>query len=73
MVEAEATLKRIASRLAIKWKDPYSRTCGYMKSRVVNTLVRETHRCIQGGRVPASQISVTCPQWEDSAGLHLFW
>ena len=42
-VEATATLKRIASRLATKWKQPYSKTCGYVKSRVAITLVRATH------------------------------
>ena len=29
-VEATATLKRIASRLATKWKQSYSKTCGYV-------------------------------------------
>ena len=29
-VEATANLKRIASRLASKWKQPYSKTCGYI-------------------------------------------
>ena len=47
-VEATATLKRIASRLATKWKQPYSKTCGYVNSRVTNTLVRANHCCIQG-------------------------
>ena len=61
--EAEATLKRISIRLAQKWKDTYSRTCGYVKSRVVITLVRATHCCIRGGRVPVYQISVTRTQW----------
>ena len=27
-MEATATLKRIASRLATKWRQPYSKTCG---------------------------------------------
>ena len=36
-VEATATLKRIASRLATKWRQPYSKTCGYVKSRVAIT------------------------------------
>ena len=35
-VEAKATIKRIASRLVTKWKEAYSRTCGYFKSRFVN-------------------------------------
>ena len=71
-VRATATLKRIASRLASKWKQPYSKTCGYVKSRIAITLVRSTHRCIRGSRVPAHKISVHRRQWEDGAGLALF-
>ena len=72
-VEAEATLKHIASRLAQKWKEPYSCTCRYVKSRVEINLAWATHRCIRGGRFLASRISVTHPQWEYGAVLHLFW
>ena len=71
-VEATATLKRIAIRLVSKWKQPYSKTRGYVKSRIAITLVRATHRCIQGSRVPAHKISVQRPQWDDGAGLALF-
>ena len=71
-VEATATLKRIASRLASKWKQPYSKTCGTVTSRVAITLVRANHRCIRGLWVPAHRISVQRPQWEDGAGLALF-
>ena len=71
-VEATATLKRIASRLATKWRQTYSNTCGYVKSRVAITLVRATHRCLRGSRVPAHQISVQRPKWEDGAGLNFF-
>ena len=41
-VEATATLKRIDSRLASNWKQPYSKTCGNVKSRFAITLVRAT-------------------------------
>ena len=71
-VEAMATLKRIASRLATKWRQPYSKTCGYVKSRVAIILVRATHRCLRGSWVPAHWISVKRLQWEDGAGLNLF-
>ena len=71
-VEATATLKRIASCLATKWRQPYSKTCVYVKSRVAITLVRATHRCLRGSWVPAHRISVQQPQWEDGAGLNLF-
>ena len=45
-VEATATLKRLSSCLATKWKKSYSKTCGYIKSRISITLVRAPHRCI---------------------------
>ena len=71
-VEATATLKRIASRLASKWKQLYSKTCGYVMSRIAITLVRATHRCIRGSRVPAHKISLQRSQWEDGEGLAMF-
>ena len=71
-VEATAILKRISSRLAIKWRQPYSKTCGYVKSRVAITLVCATHCCLRGSRVPAHRIRLQQPQWEDGAGLNLF-
>ena len=71
-VEAEANLKRIVRRLTQKFKEPYSYTCGYVKSRVAITLVRATHRCIRGVRVPESCIILIRPQWEDGEGLNLF-
>ena len=71
-VEATTTLKRLASRLATKWKQSYPKTCGHIKIRIVITLVRTTHRCIQGSWVPAHRISVQQPQWEDGARINLF-
>ena len=70
--EETATPKRLASRLATKWKQYYSKTCGYVKSRIAITLVRATHLCMRGSRVPAHRISVQRLQWEDGAGLNLF-
>ena len=54
-VEATATSKRLSSCLDTKWKQSYLKTCGYVKSRIVITLVRATYRCIRGSRVPAHQ------------------
>ena len=71
-VEATATLKRLASRLATKWNQPYLRTCGYVKIMIAITLVRATHLCIQVSWVPTHRISVQRHQWEDVAGLNLF-
>ena len=71
-VEATVTLKSIDSRLATKWRQPYSRTGRYVKSRIVITLVWATHRCIQGSRIPAHKISVHQMQWEDGSRINLF-
>ena len=60
-VDETATLNRIVSRLATKWRQPYSRTCGYVKSRISITLVRATNWCIRGSRVPTHRISVQLP------------
>ena len=57
-VEETATLKRLASRLSTKWKQTYSKTCGYVKSRIAIALVWATHRCILVYRVLAHRISV---------------
>ena len=71
-VEATETLKRLGSRLATKWRQPYSKMCGYVKSRIAITFVRATHHCIRGSRVLEHRIIVHQPQWEDGAGLNLF-
>ena len=71
-VEAKGTLKRIASCLAINWLQHYSRTCGYVKSRIAINLMRATNHCILGSRVPAHHISVQSLQWEDGAGINIF-
>ena len=71
-VEVMATLNRIASRLATKWRQPYLRTCGYVKSTIAITLVRATIWCIWVSRVPAHQISMQRTQWEDGTRIKLF-
>ena len=57
-VEATDTLKKIAIGLDTKWKQPYSKTCGYVNIRVAITLVRATHFCLRESRVPERRISV---------------
>ena len=71
-VEATATIKRIASRLEKKWRQPYSQTCGYVKSRIAITLVQDTHQFFWRSRVTEHRISVQRPQWEEGGGLNLF-
>ena len=61
-VEAKSTLKILTSLLATKWRQPYSKTCRYVNSRIAINLVRATHRCIWVSRVPTHRITVKRPQ-----------
>ena len=46
-LEAEATLKRLTSRLSSNCQQPYSSMCGYVKSWVTITVVQAEHLCIR--------------------------
>ena len=50
--EARAARKRLASRLAAKWKRQYSVLCGFVRARLAFALVRATSRCLRGTRDP---------------------
>ena len=69
-MEARSSLKRISRRLATKWRQPYSRTCGYVKNRIATTLVWSTHCCIRISRVPEHRISVQRLHWEDGTNIN---
>ena len=70
--EAKALLQRLSALLAAKWQKPYAEVCGYVNARMSIAIVRATHLCLRGSRVPTSQMSHRRPQWEDNAGLTLF-
>ena len=70
--EAKATLQRLSARLAEKWGKAYSQVCGFVNARMSIAIVRATHLCLRGSRIPTSQMSNRRPQWEDQAGLSLF-
>jgi hypothetical protein len=68
--EAEAATKRLASRLAAKWKRTYSEVCGFVRSRLALTLVRTTSLCLRGARDPSARASFA--QWDSGTGLALY-
>jgi hypothetical protein len=68
--EAGELLKRLSLWLADKWERPYLVVRGFVSARMSIGIVRATHLCLRGSRVPLSQISRR-PQWEDRAGLSL--
>jgi hypothetical protein len=55
-----------------KWEKPYSEVCGYVNARMSIAIVRATHLCIRGSRIPTGKMCNRLPQWEDKAGLGLF-
>ena len=70
--EAEVLLNRLAGKISVKWGKPYSEVCGFVRARMSIAMIRATHLCLRGSRVPTSKMSYKFPEWEDSAGLGLF-
>ena len=56
-LEAKYFTKQLAAILAERWNRPYSQVCGCVKARLNIDIVRATHLCICGSRIPASKIS----------------
>eukprot|EP00978_Attheya_sp_CCMP212_P037221 scaffold174009_cov63-Attheya_sp.AAC.1 len=71
--EATAFVKRLASMKASHWRTTYSKVCGYSKARMSIAVLRATHSCLRGSRVPANKnISMKIfMHIEDGAGLGL--
>ena len=69
--EAKAVNKKLAAKLASKWKAPYSATCGFINARVSIAILRATHLCLRGSCVPYRNASTKWAQWDDGAGLLL--
>ena len=69
--EAKAVNKKLAAKLANKWKAPYSATCGFINARISIAIIRATHLCLRGSRIPFRNMSSKWCQWDDGAGLLL--
>jgi hypothetical protein len=70
--EAKCLLKKLPTAQADKWEKPHAVVSGYVNARMSIAIVRATHICLRGSRVPTSTMSNRRPQWEDKAGLSLF-
>jgi hypothetical protein len=68
--EADAARKRLASRLASRWKRAYSQVCGYVRSRLAIALVRSTSRCLRWDRNPI--VRQPHSPWDSGSGLALY-
>ncbi len=69
--EAKTLLRKLSALIAAKWDKPYSQVCGYVNARMSIAIVRATHLCLRGSRIPTGRMSRR-PQWEGAAGLSLF-
>ena len=68
--EADAATKRLAALLANKWKRAYSDVCGFVRSRLAITLVRNASQCLRGARDPSARQRHAV--WDTGAGLSAY-
>jgi hypothetical protein len=54
--EAETVLKFLAARTTNKAGNKYSNIMGYMRAHLSISIVRATHVCLRGSRVPTSRM-----------------
>ena len=69
--EARSLLKQLSLRLADKWQKPYSVVAGIVRSRMSIAIIRASHQCIRGSRIPFRSISRRIA-WEDGSGTALY-
>jgi hypothetical protein len=69
--QAQTVLVRLATLISKKSGKPYSKVCSFVRTRMSFAILRATHLCIRGSRVPTSRMSQRV-QWTDGAGLTLF-
>jgi hypothetical protein len=51
--KASTFAKELAAKLAIpKWQCIYSQVCGYVQAHLSIAIVRATHQCLHGSRIP---------------------
>ncbi len=70
--EAKALIRCLASRIAEKYNQTYSHVCGVLRARISIAIVRASHMCLRGSRIPTAQMSNRHFRWEDGAGLSSF-
>jgi hypothetical protein len=60
--EAKCLLKKLSTALADKWEKPYAVVRGYVNARISIAIVRATHICLRGSRIPTSTMVPTFPR-----------
>jgi hypothetical protein len=67
--EAKTVLKVLTARTATKASKSYSNVIWHLRARMSIAIVRATHVCLRGSRIPTSQVCNRRPQWDDLAGM----
>ena len=67
--EAKILLKK---QILLKKLYINSKVCGFGNASMSIVIVRATHLCLRGSRIPTSKMCNRLPQWEDNAGPGLF-
>ncbi len=70
--EGKALLQKLSALMADKTGKSYAEVSGFINARMSIAIVRATHLCLRGSRIPTSRMSLRRPQWDDGAGLSLF-
>eukprot|EP00980_Cylindrotheca_fusiformis_P005268 scaffold1123_cov56-Cylindrotheca_fusiformis.AAC.4 len=55
--EAQMFVKKLAADLSIRWDQPKSVVTNFIRARLGIAILRATHHCIRGPRIPASKMS----------------
>eukprot|EP00980_Cylindrotheca_fusiformis_P015512 scaffold4410_cov78-Cylindrotheca_fusiformis.AAC.3 len=55
--EAQMFVKKLAADLAVRWDQPKSVVTNFIRARLGIAILRATHHCIHGPRIPASRMS----------------
>ena len=66
-------LKKIGSKLTQNRELPYYKAQNYVNSRMSIAIVRATHHCLRGPRVPPRLMSYACFPCEDGVGIGFLW
>jgi predicted RNA-binding Zn-ribbon protein involved in translation (DUF1610 family) len=69
--EAKTVFKFLAARIATKAGKSYSNVMGHLRARMRIAIIRVTHVCLRGSRIPTSQMCNRRPQWDDLVGMAL--
>eukprot|EP00980_Cylindrotheca_fusiformis_P010772 scaffold2440_cov108-Cylindrotheca_fusiformis.AAC.3 len=70
--EAQMFMKKLAADLSVRWDQPKSMVTNFIRARLGIAILRATHHCIHGPRIPASKMSRQHIEWTGPAGLALF-